>query len=332
MEVNSPPRLSVTRDRASVSVVVCAYSDARFALLEKCLELIVEELGNHDELIVVIDHNDALLKRLSGTAIKDKAQIITNASQRGLSGARNTGVSAANAEVVAFVDDDAQVCTGWMQQLRDHYKDAKVTGVGGYADPVWPNERPAWFPAEFDWVVGCSHRGLPTRSAEVRNFIGCNMSFRRVSLLAAGGFSTRVGRVDNRPVGCEETELCIRLTQMRSGRLVFDPAIKVRHWVSDDRARLRYFLRRCFLEGVSKQIVGGLVGSSDALRSEREYTAKVLPRGVARRVVGAISGPHRRGDLAQGCVIVTGLLVTTLGYSHSAAQAAVARGRHARQT
>ena len=62
-------------------------------------------------------------------------------------------------------------------------------------------------PREFNWVVGCTHRGMPSTTAPVRNLIGCNMSFRREVFSRIGGFRDQIGRVGARPSGCDETEL-----------------------------------------------------------------------------------------------------------------------------
>jgi GT2 family glycosyltransferase len=191
-----------------------------------------------------------------------------------------------------------------------------VTGVGGNARPVWPTERPPWFPPEFDWVVGCSHRGLPVDPAPVRNLLGCNMSFRRTALESVGGFSSEIGQVGGNMMRCDETELCIRLNQnLPSTRLMLDPEIKVRHWVSDDRIGFKYFLRRCFWEGWSKQKLSTMVGSSDALSTETKYVYSVLPMAFARELVATVtSRGHRLGHLGQSAALVIGLGVTTYGY------------------
>lgn len=302
----------------TASVVVCAYTDARIELLNMSIEAVLQQLGAEDELVVVIDYNDELLKRVS-KQYGSQAKIVPNTNERGLCGARNSGVQASSGGIVAFVDDDAQVQPGWLADLRDHYRDPTVAGVGGYAYPVWPTERPSWFPFEFDWVVGCSHRGLPVDVAPVRNLLGCNMSFRRIALNEAGGFDSKIGQVGANLVRCDETELCIRIKQkLPASRLLLDPRIRVRHWVSHDRTRPSYFLRRCFYEGLSKHRLSTMVGSADALSTERKYVSAVLPMALARGLMGTVSCPGKRlAHLAQSIALIVGLAVTTVGYLYS---------------
>ncbi|MCH9734868.1 MAG: glycosyltransferase [Actinomycetia bacterium] len=302
----------------SVSAVVCAYNDARRELLDNSIEAILAQLGAEDQLVVVIDFNDELFDRISAQ-YGSRAKVVPNANERGICGARNSGIEASNGDVVAFVDDDAQVQPGWLEGLRENYRNPVVAGVGGNAQPVWPIERPPWFPSEFDWVVGCSHRGLPVDPTPVRNLLGCNMSFRRTALDNVGGFNSAVGQVGTSLDRCDETELCIRLNQKSpASLLLLDPGVKVRHWVSDERTRPGYFLRRCFWEGLSKQRLSAMVGSSDALSTERKYTFTVLPMGFARGLLESVKSPGKRlAFLGQSAALVVGLTATTFGYLYS---------------
>lgn len=315
---------SISRSDVTISAVICAYTDARRALLDASIEAVLEQLRAGDQLVVVIDHNDDLLTRVSAE-YGSRATVVPNSNDRGLSGARNAGIAASAGSVVAFIDDDARVEPGWLEQLRSDYRDPAVTAVGGNARPVWPTERPGWFPPEFDWVVGCSHKGLPVEPTAVRNLLGCNMSFRRDALEEAGGFSSEVGRLGhlgNSLMSCEETELCIRVKQnLPSATLLLDPELKVRHWVSDDRVNPRYFLRRCYWEGVSKQQLSTMVGRSDSLSTETAYVRRVLPVAFARALLAAVTSPGRRLDhLGQAAALVIGLAVTTWGYVYSLAR------------
>ena len=79
---------------------------------------------------------------------------------------------------------------------------------------------------------------LPIEMSAVRNVIGANMAFRRDVFNEVGDFNGGIGRVGDKPVGCEETELCIRLRQRwPHASIRFQPAANVRHKVPDSRAR-----------------------------------------------------------------------------------------------
>jgi glucosyl-dolichyl phosphate glucuronosyltransferase len=295
----------------SVSVVVCAYTEARWDELVMAVRSLQQQTTPPDEIIVVIDHNTALLERVQATLTG--VTVLANREPQGLSGARNTGIGIARGNIVAFMDEDAAAAPDWLASLRACYTHPDVLGVGGAIDPYWVGERPAWFPLEFDWVVGCTYRGMPTTATNVRNLIGCNMSFRRSIFAGIGGFRNGIGRVGTLPVGCEETELCIRTTQAwPNGVMVFQPRARVRHRVPASRATWQYFRSRCYAEGISKALIAQFVGANSALASERTYTLKTLPKGVLAGV-----GDACRGDFAgllRAGAIAAGLGFTAVGY------------------
>jgi GT2 family glycosyltransferase len=297
---------------ADVCVVICSYSDKRWADLEAAIEALQTQEAVPGEIVVVIDHNPALMER--ARASFRRVNLVENGGEQGLSDARNTGVAATERDIVAFVDDDAVVDASWLLRLLRHYEDPSVIGVGGSAAPAWAEHRPSWFPEEFDWVIGCSYRGLPEDATQVRNLLGCNMSFRRRAFEVAGGFDTRIGRVGDRPLGCEETEFCIRLREMLpETRLIYEPTAIVLHRVPRARAKWSYFLARCYSEGLSKAFISRMVGRASALESERSYALRVLPAALARSAIDVI----RHRDLspaARSVAVVAGLAMATAGY------------------
>ena len=63
--------------------------------------------------------------------------VIRHEINRGLAAARNTGIRAATAPVVAFLDDDCEPEPEWARELLDAYDDG-VIGVGGDIVPCGP--------------------------------------------------------------------------------------------------------------------------------------------------------------------------------------------------
>jgi GT2 family glycosyltransferase len=295
-----------------ISVVICTYTDRRWEEVVAAVASIRAQSRRPVRTILVVDHNPPLLER-ARVAFPD-VLVVPNAGRAGLSGGRNTGISHAVGDIVAFLDDDARAEPDWLERLTAGYSNPSVVGVGGTATPVWPGQRPRWLPPEFDWVVGCSFVGMPTAAAPVRNLIGANMSFRREVFDAVGGFTDGLGRVGSRPLGCEETELGIRLRQWRTeNRLVYEPAAVVHHRVTEDRVAWRYFWLRCYAEGISKAMVSRLVGAKDALETERRYVRSVLPRAVIRGLDPRRQ--HRSAGISSVGAIVTGLVLAGAGYA-----------------
>ena len=297
----------------SISVVICAFTPERLSALDEGVSSLLRQSVAPHEVVLVIDHAPALLSECEerwGTAVK----AVPNQEGQGLCGARNTGVAMVDGDVVAFLDDDAVPAQDWIERLGAAYCDPAVLGVGGAVQPRWLAGRPRWFPPEYDWVVGCTHSGMPREPAPVRNVVGANMSFRRDVLTEVGGFRDELGRVGSNTAGAEETDLCIRAGQRwPEGTILFDPGASVEHLVPAARGEPRYFVSRCLGEGRSKAILAGLVGSDSGLESERVYVRRTLPLGFLRGFRDAL-----RGDLggpARSAALLGGLLVTSFGYA-----------------
>ena len=298
------------------SVVVCVYTEDRSNDIREAVESVRAQTHPAHELILVVDHNPDLHLKLKD-AYRD-AIVVENVHEQGLSGGRNTGVATATGDVVAFLDDDAVAAPGWLAAFATPFRDPAVTGVGGLTRPLWATgARPRWLPEEFTWVVGCSYRGMPAGRARIRNVMGGNAAFRRDVIGAVGGFSTAIGRNvqgrKSRPLGCEETEFCIRLAQRRPETvLMFEPDAVIHHKVTAARCTPGYLRRRCYAEGLSKALDTHSVGATDGLATERGYTFKTLPLGALRGLRDAL-----RGDVAglgRASAIVTGLACATWGY------------------
>jgi glucosyl-dolichyl phosphate glucuronosyltransferase len=308
----------------TATVVVCVYTEKRWDDIVAAVESVAAQDVAPVETLVVVDHNPALLERVQAELAD--VRVLANAHVQGLSGARNTAIAEAKGDIVVFLDDDARARPGWLAALLAPYDDATVQAVGGVAHPRWPTwpnggRRPLVLPGahptdgdatgELDWIVGCTYTGQPTAQAEVRNLMGCNMSFRREVFERIGGFAEDLGRIGRNPLGCEETELCIRARQayQRAGepiRILFEPTAVVDHHVSPDRIEWAYLRRRSWAEGLSKAAVSKLVGSDDALSTERSYVAKVLPAALLREL--------KEGRVTSAAAVVTALACTTAGY------------------
>ncbi|MEL6890815.1 MAG: glycosyltransferase [Actinomycetota bacterium] len=302
----------------NATVIICVYTLDRWDVMCRAVAS-VDAQDTPAELIVVVDHHDELLER-ARSAWPDHV-VLANRFEQGLSGARNTGVFAASHDLIAFLDDDAVARDGWLTGLLDPFADDGVGVTGGRIVPDWVGGVPRWFPDEFLWVVGCSYRGQPTTTAEIRNPIGASMAARRQVFEQVGLFRSGVGRVGTVPLGGEETELSIRARDA-GWRVMYEPSSVVDHEVGAGRGTVAYFRSRCSAEGRSKATISDVSGGSDALDAERSYATRTLPSGVLRRLLAGLTGPHRRDSLAQAAMLVVGLATTVFGY---------ARGRFGRR-
>ena len=293
------------------SVVICAYTLDRWNTLARAVASCAEQTRPPDEVILVIDYNDDLFQR--ALVEFPHVEVIANSMSKGLSGARNTGVRAARGEIIVFLDDDAWGEERWLEELLEPFNDPTVAGCGGWIVPEWQGGRPPWFPETFLWIMGCSYDGLPRSGATIRNPIGANMALRRRVFDLVGGFSAGLGRIGAVPLGCEETELCIRYGINHSReRFVMVREAVVFHSVPPSRTSWDYFFRRCWSEGLSKAAVASLVGGGAGLSAERSHLAKALPRELLSSVVELRRQPSQVARRLLG--IVGGSVVTVAGF------------------
>ncbi|MBS1882625.1 MAG: glycosyltransferase [Actinobacteria bacterium] len=314
MPLHRPPSAepaSSALGTATVSVVVAAWSSDAQADLEACAAALAAQTVTPREVLFVIDHNPELAAW--ARAHLGAVTVLENAHERGVVGARNTGLEAASGTIIAFTDDDAAPDPGWIAGLLDAFADERAIGVGGALDPVWAGPEPRWLPTEFYWVFGCSYRGLPTAVAPIRNAIGANMAVRRTALDAVGGFAAGVaprelrlgGKVLSAGHALDDTSLGIRVTAAFPGtHWLYQPSARVRHKVAPGRTTLRYFLIRNFEEGEGKAALAQAVGAEAGLAAERRHLFVTIPlgflRGFGELLRGDAYGPLRSLALVAG--------------------------------
>jgi GT2 family glycosyltransferase len=292
------------------SVVIACHTEKRWGLLQDAIASVLEQRVAAAEIIVVVDHNPVLHQRLVDASLP--ITVLHNRSERGASGARNTGAFAATSEIIAFLDDDARADPEWLAELVRPLHRADVVGTGGHVLAGWQGGEPRWFPDEFGWVVGVTHRGYAPADRRVRNVWAENMAVRRDVFAAVGGFRTGFGKLGDhsRP---EDTDLCIRMSAA-GGHWLYSPRAIVTHHVPPERASARFFVRRCYHEGRGKADLSRLLRTpADALSAERRYTLVVLPVGVLRNLGSGIVRPGSGGAL-RALAIIAGFLATVYGF------------------
>ena len=299
-------------NKLDISVVICTHTEARWKFLVEAVKSIQFQKVHPKEIIVVIDNNPKLAKKVRNHLPNVIA--VENSGMRGASDSKNSGIASAKSSIVAFLDDDAVASSDWLVKLTSGFYKPEVCGVGGKTEPLWPGEQPNWFPEEFYWVVGCTHRGMPEIIEPVRNLIACNMAVRLEVFSEVGGFRNEIGPAGVHALGCEETEFCIRANQYYSQNLwIHQPKAIVQHQVPASRESFTYFLRRCYGEGRSKALVTYFVGSEDGLSSERKYLSEIIPGGISQGIRDVLIERDIWGFARAGAILV-GLTVTVVGY------------------
>ena len=268
----------------TTSVVISAYTNDRWPDIEAGIRALAQQSLQPDRVVYVVDNNRELSDRVRSVGKEVLPNLDVLDFRGGLSAARNLGVEVSNTEVIAFLDDDACPDIDWLRELVAPFgMDDHVMMTGGTINPGWPDGTPpAWFPEEFLWVVGATYGGMDLQ-AELRNPLGASMAVRKVAWEVVGGFTTSIGLGADVVAGCEETDFSVRLVAaMPSARIRLASASRVTHRVTPERATVRYFCRRCRVEGRSKAYFL-LRNGQGALGPERGHATKTIPRAIGAR-------------------------------------------------
>lgn len=208
-----------------VSVVVATYN--RFKDLEECLDSIFEMRVKPHEVIVV-DNSST-----DGTeGVKASYPIrFFSILERSMVKARNIGISAANGDIVAYVDDDGIVDENWIKYLAQPYEDDNVGGVGGRIIPDGQQKNNhtnvklhAIGKLSKDGSVSSNFDLFLKRPVDVDHIAGGNMSFRRDLLLRIQGFDENFKGTCFR----EDADVSARVRKL-GYKLVYQPEALVWH-------------------------------------------------------------------------------------------------------
>lgn len=208
-----------------LSVVIVTYN--RYRDLKECLDSVFNLADQPYEVIVVdscsTDDTDK---------VKECYPIrFISIPERSMVSARNVGITAAQGDIVAFLDDDVVVDKTWSKYIIKPYQDNNVGGVGGRVI-TYGKTKKHYVKVKNREVGRVFSNGLVlgnfdtplTHPVEVDCLFGCNMSFRRDLLLEAGGFD------ENYKGNCfrEETDCCIRIKKL-GYTLIYQPKALVWH-------------------------------------------------------------------------------------------------------
>ncbi len=161
---------------------------------------------------------------------------------------KNAGVREAQAEFVAFLDDDVIVAPDWLEQVMTPFSRAEVGLVSGPSlvpEDVSLSARLAGMALSSPAAGYVAHRYLrqqqEPRDAGWSQIIGCNMVYRKSVLLEIGGFNPKFWP--------GEEMIAAYQTAQRGHRIVFHPRACVYHY---PRASVPRFIRQMFGYGATR--------------------------------------------------------------------------------
>lgn len=235
---------------SGVSIVICCHNSAK-RIARTLRHLQRQEPGEVPWEVILVDNvcTDATAAIASEEWAKNPITNyrVVDEDRLGLSLARETGIEAANFEVVSFIDDDNWVSPFWVASVSRIFNcEPDVGAAGGPVVAEFECTPPEWFGQfERSFAVGSrsSQQEYLTSNHEV--LAGAGLSIRKSawSSLKDHGFGfSLTGRTGKNLLSSEDVELCLAL-RLAGWKLKYDSTLELRHLMPKARLNWRYLRR-----------------------------------------------------------------------------------------
>ncbi len=232
--------------KPDVSIIVCTYN--RPQLLRRLLDSVLAQTAP-DFLfeLLVVDNNSTPETRnvIEEVSSYDSRVEYLHEPRQGNAYARNTGVVAARAPIIAFLDDDVTVVGNWLSTIRNAFQKNDIDFIGGKVLPRWEHKPPSWL-THPHWApiaaVDYGNRPFTIDSQNPLCLLTANLAIRTKIFNRFGGFSASVQRAGDSIGSLEDHEFIIRL--IRGGvRGLYIPDLVVEAHVGSERLTKTYHRR-----------------------------------------------------------------------------------------
>jgi glycosyltransferase involved in cell wall biosynthesis len=202
--------------------------------LEKCLQSITQIIADKKMYEIIIVNNNCTDKTQEVCdeffhKYSDIQTVYTTENHQGLGFARNKGISIAKGQIIAFIDDDAEVTSDFVNEIIAAFKNhPEYNAMGGKILPVFEGgETPVWFNKYLKGPVSMVNYGDTACEFPSKFPFGCNMIFRSCVFERYGGFNGMLNRSDDK-------DMFLRLKKANE-KVWYEPKIVVYHNISKDR-------------------------------------------------------------------------------------------------
>jgi glucosyl-dolichyl phosphate glucuronosyltransferase len=227
-------------------------------------------------------------------------------AEQGRYAALNTGIRAAQGDIIATTDDDARVEPDWLTRASAGLEALACDYVGGKVFPIWKGARPDWIPEgrSRHWaVLALQDHGETPVEFGVKGIpwpLGINTATRREAFERIDLFDNRLGRKAGtlRNQAQREWHLRARAAGLRG---FYVPDMIVHHVVESERLQKAYFRRWYYWHGISRAILFAKLGvdmdSPD--NSQLDYSRVPQLAGVPRYMYRTLAGHVKDMMVAQ---------------------------------
>ncbi len=182
-----------------ISLVIPAYNEEKY--IGECLQSAQKHAANFCEIIVI---NNASTDRTAEVAKSFPGVRVVDEPRKGLTKARQRGLTEASGDIIAFIDADTKMPEKWIKKIKHLFeKDAETVCVSGpyiYYDMHVLGRAFVWA----YWIFLARIAYLFTRYMAV----GGNFAAKKSALETAGGFDPNISFYG------EDTDIARRLHQI----------------------------------------------------------------------------------------------------------------------
>ena len=288
---------------ASVDICICTYR--RTFLAQTLGSIAALNHGGHAIRIIIADNDAVASARDLVESMRETVTfpiIYVHAPAANICIARNACLDQADADFVAFVDDDEVVTPGWIAALVERAEATGAAAVLGPVRAVYGPDAPAWM------VEGDFHSTRPVFVGDaIRTGYTCNVLIRWSAPYSGLRFDLTLGKT-----GGEDTAFFYQLTAL-GGTIAYAENALVEEPVPADRASMHWLVRRRLRFGQTHgmlqagsraralAIVAAKIGYCGAMAAltafspvlrRRNWLRAVLHVGVAGGLLGVRQAAH----------------------------------------
>jgi GT2 family glycosyltransferase len=271
-----------------VKAAVAIPTQRRASYLEVALASVMAQARDAGAEVLVVD--DGPDEATRAVAERHGARYLRHEAPRGLNAARNTALSATDADLVCFVDDDVSVRAGWLRALVEAARECP-DDVAVLTGPIHARFEDHRFRI-------CGREGPPitfldlgAADRDCDHAWGANMAVRRSAVERAGPFD------EARELYGDEQEWQARV-KAGGGRIRYVAAAALDHRRAGDDARLRALCRAAYGRGQASRRFDEFKRTAPSLASELRVLAGCVAHGPRRACMnGPVLTAHSLGRL-----------------------------------
>lgn len=268
----------------TISVVIPVYNEEKRIL--DTLQALYEGSEMPREVIVV----DGCSTDRTVNIIKENFPdiIVLNNPGRTAAAGRNIGIKKAKGDIIAFTDGDCIVNNNWIKNIRRHFEEQDIDGLGGRVLNAQPENHYEEYWGNLAWNIIMS---FPEESYEVIEqklndaFVTANCAYTKKLLYRIKGFNRFFAN------NAEDVDLCWRAIR-KGAKLLYVPDVII---YAHNVTTLRGIAKKSFRNGVSSSKV------------QKVYGGKVnYDLGIYKMLLKSICGMVKREkDAGLNCIELT---------------------------